>query len=210
MKKILLASSLMLAALTSFASGSIIAGTSQPGTRFPIYAPEPSHPYVQIHGNSAIGQPSGTTVYGGSLLSGTRYVMEFWAGPESATDFSGLTLIHSTTFRSAPATPEALPNGLVYGEQKFVLDVLPGERAQLAMRAWDTESGPDFDSALVRGQGNLFLSAPLGGNPATGGIPLISPNWVGESFSLAVIPEPSSLALAGLGAATLLIFRRRK
>jgi hypothetical protein len=31
-----------------------------------------------------------------------------------------------------------------------------------------------------------------------------------QSFNIAFVPEPSSMALAGLGAAALLIFRRRK
>jgi hypothetical protein len=210
MKKLLLTSSFVLAAFAALASGSIIAGTSQSAAHFPIYAPEPSNPYVQIVGNSSLSQPAGATLYGGPLLSGPRYVLEFWAGPESASDFSGLSLIRSTTFRSAPATPDALPNGLVYSEMKFVLDVLPGERAQLAMRAWDSASGANYDTALIRGAGALFLSEPLGGNPVGGGVPIVPPNWKGESFSLAIVPEPSTLALAGLGAASLVILRRRE
>ena len=77
--------------------------------------------------------------------------------------------------------------------------------AKLGVRVWDTLSGSSYAIAGVRGQSpTLFQSAGLGGGLTT------PPNWVGQSFSLVVVPEPSSMALAGIGAASLLIFRRRK
>jgi hypothetical protein len=34
--------------------------------------------------------------------------------------------------------------------------------------------------------------------------------WVSAPITMALVPEPSTFALAGLGAAALMIFRRRK
>lgn len=206
--KTILGTTFLVVAVNAVAS-SINTGNGIAGFRFPIYGPEPSNPYVQITGNSLLSQPGGSTVYNGGLLSGSRYVMEFWIGPESATSFNDLTLVRTAPFRSAPATPNDLPNGLVFPESAIGLALPAGSPAKLAVRVWDTLSGPDFGSATVRGQGNLFTSGPLGGVAPDNSL-FLNPNWVGESFSLVIVPEPSSIALAGLGAATVLIFRRWK
>lgn len=209
MKTIFLLGNLIMVGAVCCA-GDIITGSSVPGFRFPIYAPEPSNPYVQIMGNSSLSEPGGSTVYHGALLAGPRYQMEFWIGPATATSFSELTLIRTAPFRNVPATPEALPNGLVSFETRSVPGLPAGSLAKLGIRVWDTESGVNFDSALIRGQGALFLSAPLGGLSPVNNDLFLPPNWRAESFSLVIVPEPTSMALAGLGAATLLIFRRRK
>ncbi len=204
MKKPLFISALILAAIGSFAQGTIIVGNGITATRFPIYGPQLSNGGIQVVGDGPLSRPIGSTVYDGGLLSGTRYAIEFWAGPSTATDFSGLTLITTTTFRTA-AVAANLPNGIT----TTILGTIPGVPAdglaKLGVRVWDTQSGASYDLAGVRGQSpSLSLSAGLGGGLTT------PPNWVGQSFSLVAVPEPSSMALAGIGAASLLIFRRRK
>lgn len=56
--------------------------------------------------------------------------------------------------------------------------------------------------------GNAVPAFPLfnTGTPTTGGVPLSTPT----DLYIITVPEPSTFALAGLGAAALLIFRRRK
>jgi len=203
MKKILLTSLLAVAAVASFAQGTIATGNGITTTRFPIYGPQAADGSVSVVGNGPLSAPTGSTVFTGGLLSGTRYVIEFWAGPASATDFSGLTLITSTTFRTA-ANAAALPNGITLSTTGVIPGVPADAQAKLAVRVYDSLSGNSFANAAVRGQGALFLSAPLGGGVTT------PPNWIGQSFSLTAVPEPTSMALAGIGAASLLIFRRRK
>ncbi|MEK7781756.1 MAG: PEP-CTERM sorting domain-containing protein [Verrucomicrobiota bacterium] len=190
----------------AFAQGTIHVGNGIIGTRFPIYNAETTGGYVT--GNSALSQPPGTNVYSGGLLSGTRYKIEFWAGPASAVDYSGLSLLTTMTFRTG-ANPAFLPNGITDTVSNMpVPGVLAGSQVKLGVRVWDTFSGATYSTAGLRGQGLLFLSAPLGGTPPVG-VQILSPNWIGQSFAFP-LPEPTSLALAGLGAATLLIFRRRK
>ena len=59
---------------------------------------------------------------------------------------------------------------------------------------------------IAAGKGGAFTVNNIGGSVNT------PPNMPGQSFNLYIqsIPEPSTFALAGLGAAALLIFRRRK
>ena len=194
----------------SHAQGTINFGNGITATRFPIYGPDYSLDFMGVVGNSSLSSPTGSTVYGGALLSGTRYKIEFWAGPASATDFSGLTLLTTMTFRTG-SNPNLLPNGITVTMTLPVPGVLPDRQAKLAVRVWDTTGATAYETAFPRGQGNLFLSAPLGG--VTPSITLLPPNWVGESFSLISppfpSPEPSAFALTGISAASLL-HRRRK
>lgn len=208
MKKILLTSLLAVASVAAFAQGAINVGNGITATRFPIYGPQVGSEGVMTVGNGNLSAPTGSTVFTGGLLSGTRYAIEFWAGPASATDFSGLTLITTTTFRTA-ATATALPNGITQTVTANIPGVAAGLSAKLAVRVWDTQSGATFANAGVAGQSSLFLSGPLGGVDGGGNL-VLNPNWIGQSFSLVAVPEPTSMALAGLGAASLLIFRRRK
>ena len=209
MKKIILSSILAMATVASFGQGQIVAGNGITATRFPIYGLQVGSETVQTVGNGSLSAPTGSTAFTGGLLSGTRYIIEYWAGPASATDFSGLSLITSTTFRTA-AVAANLPNGISASFSGAVVPgVLAGESAKLAVRVWDSLNATGYADSGARGLGALFLSSPLGGNPAVGA-PITAPNWVGQSFSIALVPEPSSMALAGIGAASLLIFRRRK
>lgn len=201
-----------LGSVAAFAQGTIQVGNGITPNRFPIYGPELYAPDRMVVGNGPLSQPTGTTVFTGGLLSGTRYVIEFWAGPAFATEFDHLTLITSMTFRTG-SDPLALPNGITLSTTMAIPGVPAGSQAKLAVRVWDNAYGYGFPygymNAWARGQGALFLSAPLGGNPPVGG-PITPPAWVGQSFSISIIPEPSSLALAGLSAASLLLFRRQK
>jgi hypothetical protein len=85
----------------------------------------------------------------------------------------------------------------------------------MAVASW-MGSFATFDAAAAAnsevGVSGSFSIKP--GNPAATPIPDPPASTLGlfpgMTLAVAVIPEPSSLALAGLGAAALLIFRRRK
>ena len=195
MKKPFLISALVLAAIGAFADGIINVGNGISATRFPIYGPQVGSELTQVVGNGPLSAPPGTNVYTGALLSGSRWGIEFWAGPSTATDFRGLTLITSTTFRTA-ANPNALPNGITTTIFGTIPNVPADGLAKLGVRVWDTQSGASYDLAGVRGTSpTLSLSGPLGGGLTT------PPNWVGESFSVVCCPEPSVGGLMALGMA---------
>ena len=190
-----------------FAQGTINVGNGIAATRFPIYGWPVQFGLTPVVGNGPLSAPTGTAIYTGALLSGTRYAIEFWAGPASAVDFSGLSLITTMTFRTA-ATPTALPNGITPTINQMAIPGVPaGAQAKLAVRVWDTWSSAFYANAYPRGQGQLFLSSGLGGLAPDG---LYTPaNWIGQSFEFPYTPEPSVLALTGISAAAF-YFRRRK
>lgn len=89
-----------------------------------------------------------------------------------------------------------------------------GTSVSFLIRGWQSSSGGGDWAAARPGLTYLGTSAVgsalLGGGP----IPLPSAFGVGAGqvggFNVVPIPEPSSMVLAGLGAASLLLFRRRK
>jgi len=91
-----------------------------------------------------------------------------------------------------------------------------GQPAQLAIAA--------FQPGGVIQYSKTFTSGPLGGAPAGGGLPVTPPNLTGLAVDaggfiltgagaqlgvVAAVPEPSTIALGVLGAAALLIRRRK-
>ena len=100
-----------------------------------------------------------------------------------------------------------------------------GGTAAILIRGWSANLGATYAEALVNwnaGMGGFLGSSGiasnflLGGDGGAGNVPT-SPAFGGSSgiqngFALVYspVPEPGTMALAGLGAASLLIFRRRK
>ena len=108
-------------------------------------------------------------------------------------------------------TPIAPVAGRFNGGNITLTGIAAGANVSYAVIGW-VGNFASFDAALAGG-------AMAGVNAtaftmATGGVdPLVPPPSLSTSFTgltLQPIPEPSTFALAGLGAAALLIFRRRK
>jgi hypothetical protein len=137
----------------------------------------------------------------GPALLGTDFNVNFYGG----SDANSLVLLKSLvasgggaaggpgTFLDLSGAPVAIPGVLTSGF--FRID------------AWSLGAST-YDTGTFRGSSGVF-SNPLGN-------PQASPPGTPTDFTampavvLTAIPEPSTFALAGLGAAALLIFRRRK
>jgi hypothetical protein len=89
-----------------------------------------------------------------------------------------------------------------------------GTVVALQVRAWDIVYGATFEAALANpaNPGSIGRSAMFTYQiPATAADPVANFFMNGfQGFYIGAIPEPSTFALAGLGAAALVIFRRRK
>jgi len=210
MKTTLILAASLFVTIGAFGQGTIIFNNTFSGGKAPVYDFDPLAPTTQKTGNTANGTPAGGQTYGGALLSGTGYTAEIWgnlgAGGQADTALHGLG--QTTVFRTGTAAgfvvagSVAVPGALLGTANTF------GGTFQL--RVWNNAGGTrtSWDTALIRGKSPTFDIAALGGTgtPATP-----DPNMAGlQSFNIAVVPEPSSIALGVLGLGTLLFLRRRK
>jgi len=162
-------------------------------------------------GNTAAETPGGTQTYQGAFLQGSGFSAElfFAVGTLGTVSESALQRLTGTitTFRTGASfggtpAPVVLP----------VPGVVPGSGiGTFQVRAWDNLGGTitSYDAALnvsARGKSELFEVTGLGD-----GVLTLPGNMVNfRSFNITIVPEPSTFVLAGLGAAALVIFRRRK
>jgi len=133
---------------------------------------------------------------------------------------------NSALFTSAGniATNQASAGRFTGGANASVAGAPAGSTRAILVRGWSTGLGANYSSALVnynQGLGGFLGESAIAPNFIFGGfdgvatlptLPAFSGTAISTGFSLvyAPVPEPSSMALAGLGAASLLIFRRKK
>jgi len=148
------------------------------------------------------------------------YYYGLFTAPANTTDrlvfnFSGLYGTNQTTAGRF--------NG---GVNRQVTGWAPGETRSLLVYGWSADLGHDFRPEWLQGvfpgatPTSVFgwtVIAPAGvagGFDGTANLPSLSifggAQGIPSGFNMVLVPEPTSMALAGLGAAALLIFRRRK
>jgi hypothetical protein len=129
---------------------------------------------------------------------------ELWFGATKLAGLSGSAMASTTSdygvFTAIPGVSYALAG------------VTAGTSASgLMVRFWLGAYG-DWDAALagnaVRAQSDPFNN-PTGGAGSPPGAPSQLTGMPAIHLSAAIVPEPSTLVLAGLGAAALLMYRRR-
>lgn len=209
MKKLTLTTLALGVAFGVFAQGTVnyttVSGTT---LRAPVYGPEAGNAGLSKTGNTTAGIPAGTQVYTGALLTGSGYTAQLWAATGSgvAEDSLVAALGATTTFRTGTAAGYVAN---IVGTLTGVAKDAP--TATLQLRVWDNQGGTITTWAQAVLAGALAgKSAPWNVN-AIGGDVNTPPFLTGiQSFNIYAVPEPSTFVLAGLGAAGLLIFRRRK
>jgi len=211
MKKLILAGCVLTCALSVFAQGTIVFNNHVVNSVVAwVYGPDPANPGLAQQGNDASGFPAGSVVYGGPRLSGAGFTAQLWGAPGANAALS--SLVACTGYSSAGfRTGNAAGLWTTSTDAAVVPGAAEGSVATLQVRVWDNTGGATtWDQAVaanaIRGESALFNSPALGGlSPA--------PNLIGlTSFNLAgggITPEPTTFALMGLGAAALLIFRRK-
>lgn len=125
-----------------------------------------------------------------------------WA-PQGTTELSAFTPLGGLINVGTPIA------GYFSGGTRTIQGIAPGAIVAVYVRGFTLASGASYDVASVRGATPIFLFDTA--NPtAVPAEPASNLNAVFPGLNLTAIPEPSSMAIAGLGAASLLIFRRRK
>jgi len=191
MKKLILTAALGVACVSAFAQGTL--NFANAGVGFQAKVTDTDH----------------TTGLSGGAFSADLY----WAAG-TVTDSTLLNALN------APATFSTVASqaGFFFGGTRTIPGAAGGATITAQVRVWDTASGSSWQAASgVNGArvGESILFQVKLADPTTSppGIPTALTGINGNPFSLAIvgpIPEPSTLALAGLGLAGMLVLRRRK
>jgi hypothetical protein len=123
----------------------------------------------------------------------------------------------SFTFSGVYGTNNAAA-GRFTGGTATLASIAPGTAFSFEVAGWSASLGATFDpNWLTTAPNGLFGLSGVGTATAGGGTPPAPPGIIFGATGLtsgfnmtSPVPEPTSMALAGLGAAALLIFRRRK
>ncbi len=230
MKTLILAFTLAFGTLSGFGQGFLQWGNQLTGFRALIFNMQTDNDTLSLYGQSggfyggttsaAQDTPIGTVTYTGLLLSGTRYSFGVFAGPVGISS-NNLQLVAQTTFATTTLPGNTLPKGTVAGGTATVPGVEAGQFAQYQIRVWDNGNGiltswALAESAWLTGGTKaaitpvLTTSTVLGGTDPGGNLFPINPKTDGFlSFNIYYTPEPGILAIAGCGAAIMLLLRRR-
>lgn len=209
MKKLLLTLAAIATATSGFAQGTVNFNNAVPAninTR--VYMPDLSG--FQRTGNTATQTPPGTQVYLSALVTGSGFTAQLWSAPGAGQPESALVGYTTTTFRTGSAAGAVAPVTATLG------NVLPdAAAATLQVRVFETRFGTwaaaaaayEVELDVILGKSELFTVNNIGGVINT-----TPPLLTGlTSFSLITfILEPTSVTLAGLGAAAMLLFRRKR
>jgi hypothetical protein len=224
MKKLILAAVATTCAVGVFAQGTIVFNTriSPGGPIVHVY----SGGAGQIQGNGATDTPAGSTVFGGGytligtsggLTASSTFAQLLGASGFNQPESSLVPAAGITTFRTGAGAGFVAPTTATFANM-----AAGAPQATIEMVAWDNSSGlyPTWAEASVAWANNLIAAGRSGtwNQDSMGGLGTApnmqnttDPSQAVHSFNIFIpIPEPTTAALLGLGAAGLLIFRRRK
>jgi hypothetical protein len=143
--------------------------------------------------------------------TGTNLQVQLYYGASTA-DALSLIPVSSAAGRLRASTT-TIPGVWSAGGDR-TLNFAFGTLVNLQVRVWDLADGATWEAALGNANRQGFSGTSgifpyqIPATPADPPTAFVMSGFTG--FSIVAIPEPSTFALAGLGAAALLIFRRRK
>jgi hypothetical protein len=132
--------------------------------------------------------PDGTTGAGAGITA------QLYGGPAGSVESALVPLTPTTDFRTSSAAAQGYVNAAVVQ----VPGIASGGTAAIQMRAYQ---GASYDAASLKGKSNI-IPVSLGGGT-------LPPGNLSGLNGFTLVPEPSTIALAVMGAG-LLLFRRRK
>ena len=181
MKKLLLLAALSLIAMGAYAQGNVNFANANASVNAPI--------------------TNGVT---GLRASGSEAFVQLYWGPAGTVDTSLLTTNGLVGGRISFNT--GAQAGYFSGGSVIINGAAGGTAVTLQVRGWLAAGGATWEQAPASMRGSSApIQLTLGTPPAT------PPNMTGlQSFTIGVIPEPSSIALGLLGLGAVALFRRRK
>jgi len=219
MKKLILTACAVACVTSVFAQGTVVFNNKITGTIT-------THVYLggnsQRVGNGSTDSPAGAADWTGYVsLTGSSYWTALLAANGANVSESSLSFGVNPTITTFKSGGNA---GAVVGVTATLGNVLPdAANATLEMFVWDRTASGITDPAAAwtawnHGLGGVSWAAGASGTfnvSAIGGVNNLPPTMPGgpgglQSFNIYTVPEPATMALAGLGAAAMLIFRRRK
>ena len=165
---------------------------------------------------------TGGVNYGGPLT------IEVWVLPNGSMDgtisgdLASANTMHSAVLGASTfGAPDATVSGSTLSGGDGIFNLGPVALPHVALganasMAWVMFSGSQWGQAGGL-EGVVIFNNPTGGNGSPAALPAEPTGWdaaplndANLQLSVVPVPEPATFALAGLGAAAMLIFRRRK
>jgi PEP-CTERM putative exosortase interaction domain len=220
MKKLILTVVATSFGISLFAQGTVVFINRSANLSFSVYEPFPGNPFLSQIGNGPGDIPPGTTDWTGFTKIGahgeTAFAQLLGAPGYNVPESGLLPGSPVTSFRTGTL------GVIVPITETFNNIPLDAPQATLEMVAWDNSSGlyPTWTEASVAWHEGLIFAGNSGtwNQDNMGGVIYTPPYMINStdptqharSFNLYLAPEPTTAALAGLGATTLLILRRRR
>jgi hypothetical protein len=154
--------------------------------------------------SAAAGVNWKTTNSVGQLALGAAYLADFYFGAGGTNEAGLIALGLPAPFNTGAQA------GYFTGGARTIPGYAGGTTITGQVRVWAAASGSTYEAAFASGETgkSITFQLQLATPPATP--TSLTPLGTGGGLTLVAAPEPSTFALAGLGAAAVLIFRRRK